>query len=89
MTYPISKIEGLPSFAASKLKSLGIRTTEGLLELLGHLALFSLSHFLGDLLTVVVAGSVASMIYIGAILLLRVEEVRLVKNAVMAKLGKR
>ena len=32
MTYPISDIDGLPSFAASKLKSLGIRTTDGLLE---------------------------------------------------------
>ena len=32
MTYPISKIDGLTDLAASKLKSLGIRTTEGLLE---------------------------------------------------------
>src|SRR5260221_5453064 len=32
MTYPISEIEGLTAFAASKLNSLGIRTTEGLLE---------------------------------------------------------
>src|SRR6478672_2822057 len=32
MTYPISDIDGLPAFAASKLKALGIRTTEGLLE---------------------------------------------------------
>jgi predicted RecB family nuclease len=32
MSYPISQIDGLPSFAASKLKSLGIRTTEKLLE---------------------------------------------------------
>jgi nucleotidyltransferase/DNA polymerase involved in DNA repair len=32
MTYPISKIEGLTAFAASKLKSSGIRTMEGLLE---------------------------------------------------------
>ena len=32
MTYPISEIDGLTAFAASKLKSLGIRTTEGLLE---------------------------------------------------------
>ena len=32
MTYPISEIDGLPAFAASKLKSLGIRTTDGLLE---------------------------------------------------------
>ena len=32
MTYPISEIDGLPSFAATKLKSLGIRTTDRLLE---------------------------------------------------------
>jgi Domain of unknown function (DUF4332) len=32
MTYPISEIEGLSSFAAGKLKSLGIRTTDRLLE---------------------------------------------------------
>jgi predicted RecB family nuclease len=32
MTYPISKIEGMTAFSASKLKSLGIRTTDSLLE---------------------------------------------------------
>jgi len=32
MTYPISEIEGMSAFAASKLKSLGIRTTSALLE---------------------------------------------------------
>src|ERR1700704_2511287 len=32
MTYPISKIEGLTALAASKLKSVGIRTTEVFLE---------------------------------------------------------
>src|ERR1700744_5412199 len=32
MTYPISEIDGLPSFAAAKLKSVGIRTTDRLLE---------------------------------------------------------
>ncbi|TPQ31434.1 DUF4332 domain-containing protein [Bradyrhizobium guangdongense] len=32
MTYPISDIEGLSVFAASKLKALGIRTTDALLE---------------------------------------------------------
>lgn len=32
MTYPISKIDGMTAFAASKLKAAGIRTTEGLLE---------------------------------------------------------
>jgi predicted RecB family nuclease len=32
MTYPISKIDGMTAFAASKLKSAGIRTMESLLE---------------------------------------------------------
>ncbi|MBR0817109.1 DUF4332 domain-containing protein [Bradyrhizobium liaoningense] len=32
MTYPISEIEGLPAFAANKLKAHGIRTTDALLE---------------------------------------------------------
>jgi predicted RecB family nuclease len=32
MTYPVSKIDGLTAFAVTKLKSAGIRTTEGLLE---------------------------------------------------------
>ena len=32
MTYPLSEIEGMNAFFASKLKSLGIRTTEALLD---------------------------------------------------------
>src|ERR1700756_5545397 len=32
MTYPISEIEGLTPFTASKLKAVGIRTTDALLE---------------------------------------------------------
>src|SRR5246500_793751 len=32
MTYPISEIEGMSAFSSSKLKSLGIRTTDALLE---------------------------------------------------------
>src|ERR1700760_2055045 len=32
MTYPISEIEGMTAFSASKLKSQGIRTTDALLE---------------------------------------------------------
>jgi predicted RecB family nuclease len=32
MTYPISELEGMTAFAASQLKSEGIRTTDGLLE---------------------------------------------------------
>jgi predicted RecB family nuclease len=36
MTYPISQIEGITAFAASKLKKLGIRTTEALLKAAGN-----------------------------------------------------
>jgi predicted RecB family nuclease len=32
MTYSISELEGMSAFSASKLKSLGIRTTDALLE---------------------------------------------------------
>jgi predicted RecB family nuclease len=32
MTYPISEIEGMTAFYASKLKSVGIRTTDALLD---------------------------------------------------------
>jgi predicted RecB family nuclease len=32
MTYPLSELEGMTAFNASKLKSVGIRTTEALLE---------------------------------------------------------
>ena len=32
MTYPLTQIEGMTGFAASKLKKLGIRTTDALLE---------------------------------------------------------
>ena len=35
MTYPISEIEGLPAFAANRLKAQGIRTTDALLEAAG------------------------------------------------------
>jgi predicted RecB family nuclease len=37
MTYPISQIEGITAFAASKLKKLGIRTTDALLKAAGNL----------------------------------------------------
>jgi len=61
----------------------------GLQVLLGHSALFSPGHLLGQLLTVIVAGGLAGAVYIGIVLLLRVEEVALVKGALLAKLGKR
>jgi len=61
----------------------------GVQVLLSHIALFSLTHLLGQFLTVVVAGSLAGLIYIAGVLLLKVEEVGLVKGAVLAKLGRK
>lgn len=63
--------------------------TWGALVLLDHVSLFSLQHLRGQFLTVIVAGCVAIAVYIGAVLLLKVEEIRLLKSAIMAKLGKR
>ena len=61
----------------------------GALTLLGHVNLFSLNHLLGQVLTLLVAGGLATVVYLGAIWLFKVEEVGLVKNAILAKLGKR
>jgi putative peptidoglycan lipid II flippase len=61
----------------------------GLQVAFSHVALFSLNYLLGRLLTVLVVGASASGVYIGGVLLLRVEEVSLLKSALLAKLGKR
>ena len=61
----------------------------GLQVLLSHIAIFSLSHFLGALLTVIIAGGLAAATYFGLVLVLKVEEVRLLKGVVMSKLGKK
>ena len=61
----------------------------GVQVLLGHVALFSLSRLLGQFLTVVVVGGLAGVVYVGLVLVLRVEEVGVVKGAILAKLGKR
>ncbi len=64
-------------------------TTWLTLELLSHVSFFSLQHLVGQFLTVIVAGGVAVVVYVGAVLLLKVEEIHLLKGAVMAKLGKK
>jgi putative peptidoglycan lipid II flippase len=56
---------------------------------LAHVALFSLSHLSGQFLTLIVSGGLATVIYFGAILLFKVEEINLVKDVVMKKLGKK
>ena len=61
----------------------------GLQVLFGHMRLFSLNHLTGQFLTVLVSGLVAVVVYVGGVLLLRVEEVGMMKGIVMAKLGRR
>ena len=61
----------------------------GALVLLAPISLFSLNHLLGQLLTLLIAGGLAVAVYVGAILLLKVEEIHLVRRAVLAKLGKK
>jgi putative peptidoglycan lipid II flippase len=61
----------------------------GLLALFAPIPLFSLHHLKGQFLTVIVVGLVASAVYFGGVLLLKVEEVGLIKTIVLAKIGKR
>ena len=61
----------------------------GVQVLLGYVGLFSLNHLLGQLLTVIVAGGLATVVYVGGVMALHVEEVGLVRNALLAKLGRR
>ena len=56
---------------------------------LAHVALFSLSHFVGQLLTLLIAGGSALVVYFGAILLLKVEEINMLRGVVMAKLNRK
>ena len=61
----------------------------GLQVLFGHIRLFSLNHLTGQFLTVLVSGLVAVVVYVGGVLLLRVEEGGMMKGIVMAKLAKK
>jgi len=56
---------------------------------LSHIGIVSLNHLLGQLLTVIVAGGLASRLYIGGVMVLKVEEIGLLKGAVLAKLGRK
>ncbi|GAC1686353.1 MAG: hypothetical protein NVS9B9_08480 [Ktedonobacteraceae bacterium] len=49
--------------------------------------MFSLDTLLGSLLTVIVAGGLAVVVFFGGVLLLKVEEIGMLKGAVLAKLG--
>lgn len=61
----------------------------GAQALLAHVHFFSLDTLLGSFLTVIVAGGLAVLVFVGGVLLLKVEEISLLKGAVMAKLGRK
>jgi putative peptidoglycan lipid II flippase len=61
----------------------------GLQAVLAQIGLFSLNTFYGSLLTVIVAGGIAAVVYFGLVVVLKVEEVTMLKGALMAKLGKK
>ena len=58
----------------------------GLQVLLAPIPLFSLTSLIGRLLTVVIVGFIAGFVYFGTVILLKVEEVAMLRGAVMAKL---
>ncbi len=61
----------------------------GLQKVVAHISFFSLNTLIGSFLTVVVVGGLATGVYIGMVLLLKVEEIGLLKGAILAKLGKK
>lgn len=61
----------------------------GLQVLLAPIPLFSLTSFIGRFLTVIIVGFSAGFVYFGTVILLKVEEITMLRGALMAKLGKR
>ena len=87
---PLRLREIISAFLKISAATIAMVTVAWVLQvLLGHIRLFSLNHLTGQFLTVLVSGLVAVVVYVGGVLLLRVEEVGMMKGIVMAKLGKR
>jgi len=59
------------------------------MDLLGNISIFSLSHALGQFLTLIVAGGLATIVYFAAVWFFKVEEINLIKGIVRTKLGKK
>ncbi|GER87154.1 putative lipid II flippase MurJ [Dictyobacter vulcani] len=58
-------------------------------SVLARFPFFSTATFMGSVLTVVIAGGIAAVIYFALVILFKVEEVSMLKGAVLAKLGKK
>jgi putative peptidoglycan lipid II flippase len=54
-----------------------------------YVPLFSLTHVTGRFLTVIIVGALAAIAYFGTITLLKVEEITVVRDAILAKLGRK
>lgn len=54
-----------------------------------HIQLLSLDNLAGQFITVILAGGLSTLMYFGLVLVLKVEEVGLLKGAVLAKLGRK
>ena len=87
---PLRLREIIPAFLKISVATAAmVAVAWGLQVLFGYVGIFSLNHLSGQFLTVLVAGLAAIGVYAGGVLLLRVEEVGMMKGIVMAKLGKR
>ena len=87
---PLRLREIIPAFLKISVATAAmVAVAWGLQVLFGYVGIFSLNHLTGQFLTVLVAGLAAIGVYAGGVLLLRVEEVGMMKGIVMAKLGKR
>ncbi|GLV57446.1 putative lipid II flippase MurJ [Dictyobacter sp. S3.2.2.5] len=56
---------------------------------LGYLHLFASSSFISSLVTVIIAGGIGAIVYFALVIVFKVEEVSMLKGAVLAKLGKK
>lgn len=54
-----------------------------------HISFLSIDTLVGQFITVILAGGLAVLAYLGLVLALKVEEIGLLKGAVLAKLGKK
>jgi putative peptidoglycan lipid II flippase len=81
--------EVLPTLGKIGVATVGmVAVAWGLQQGLSHIALFSLASFLGRLFVVSIVGAVATGVYFCGVLLLRVEEIRLLKLLIFTKLGR-
>jgi putative peptidoglycan lipid II flippase len=69
--------------------TLMVATAWGMQALLGQLAFFTQPTFIARLLMLVIVGTLAAAVYAACVLLLKVEEVHLLKGAILAKLGRK